>query len=515
MRKENKGTGQGGPASQLLREGMHDGDGPNLKTNQKKGHETGRDSTSISPEMKDERPGSGQSPEKNERDTPDEKNDGEGQGKRRDDRREQGKNGRRDDDSEDDAVGAAEASSGQVESIISESMAIMSVEEDLIALELRMSGQGDVEEQSGERADIYNHEVEEEFNALEMRHEAGSLERGHQRLSGHHRESPALLAEIEDIQPPLIQAREIYVNQNSEIQATQAVMASKAQVTAGAGSADGDSQQLMNAMFFESVLEESDLRKAFRLTSRAYQFITFIFEDLLKRKLRANGSKKEYFTQYVLLLLRISGEFTFSHSLRTQSLALNLARKAGISEKEVLEEIRLGALFCDIGELDERFAGSGEEDVKKIRQFLANQDFLMAGVLHDIGKIRIPKEILYKQGKLSDEEFKVMKMHPVYSEMILYPIEPLRHLCPVVRAHHEKWDGKGYPDGLSGAKIPVAARIIAIADVFDALVSDRPYKKGMPFPKARRILEEGRGTHFDPHLLDIFLSYITPLYEGL
>jgi HD-GYP domain-containing protein (c-di-GMP phosphodiesterase class II) len=150
---------------------------------------------------------------------------------------------------------------------------------------------------------------------------------------------------------------------------------------------------------------------------------------------------------------------------------------------------------------------------KDVREFLSSQELLAAGVLHDIGKIRIPQEILYKPGKLTEEEFKVMKMHPIFSAMMLYPVYPLRHLCPVVRGHHEKWDGKGYPDGLSGESIPVAARIIAIADVFDALISDRPYKKGMKWEKAKKIMVEGRGTHFDPDLLDLFLEQMTPIYE--
>ncbi len=104
-------------------------------------------------------------------------------------------------------------------------------------------------------------------------------------------------------------------------------------------------------------------------------------------------------------------------------------------------------------------------------------------------------------------------MHPIYSEQILYPVESLRFLCPVVRAHHERWDGKGYPDRTTGNAIPLEARIIAIADVFDALISDRPYKKGMPWSKVKNILQKGRGTHFDPELLDLFIALASPHYE--
>ncbi|MHC9538263.1 MAG: HD-GYP domain-containing protein [Vulcanimicrobiota bacterium] len=259
--------------------------------------------------------------------------------------------------------------------------------------------------------------------------------------------------------------------------------------------------------------EHEDSFKTFKMESRVYQFVSYICEDILKKKFGLHDFKKEYFTQYMCFLLRTSGDFTFSHSLRTQSLSLNLAKRAGIKDRTVLEQLRLGALFVDIGEMEYVFNDAPESKLDAIKGFLSDQDLLLAGVLHDIGKIKIPDSILYKPGKLSGEEFKVMRMHPIYSAMMLYPIQPLRHLCPVVRAHHEKWNGKGYPDGLAEEKIPVASRIIAIADVFDALISDRPYKKGMPWPKVKKIMLEGRGTHFDPDLLDIFMEYVTPLYE--
>jgi len=260
--------------------------------------------------------------------------------------------------------------------------------------------------------------------------------------------------------------------------------------------------------------EHEDSFKTFKMESRVYQFVSYICEDILKKRFGLHDFKKEYFTRYMCFLLRVSGDFTFSHSLRTQSLSLNLAKRAGIKDRTVLEQLRLGALFVDIGEMEFVFNDAPESKLDAVKGFLSDQDLLLAGVLHDIGKIKIPDSILYKPGKLTGEEFGVMRMHPIYSAMMLYPIYPLRHLCPVVRGHHEKWDGKGYPDGLEGENIPVAARIIAIADVFDALISDRPYKKGMPWPKVKKIMLEGRGTHFDPDLLDIFMDYVTPLYEA-
>lgn len=214
------------------------------------------------------------------------------------------------------------------------------------------------------------------------------------------------------------------------------------------------------------------------------------------------------------LILRLGGEFTYEHSTRVLDLALELADEVGIKDTATRKEISYGAVLCDIGEFD-LLLQSGDEPEKKSRQlesFLGGQDMLRAGLLHDIGKVNIPAEILYKPGKLTPEEYELMKMHPIFGEQIVRPIASLRYLCPTIRGHHERWDGKGYPDGLIGEAIPIAARIIAVADVFDALSAERPYKRGMEVDKVRRILAEGRGTHFDPTLVDSFLAIIDRRY---
>jgi len=315
------------------------------------------------------------------------------------------------------------------------------------------------------------------------------------------------------------QRKEIYLGEPEKIlpqKKTEELVSLKAQLMEKQQETKPD-RQLQDRDFGEEYIkythEHEDSFKTFKMESRVYQFVSYICEDILKKKFGLHDFKKEYFTKYMCFLLRTSGDFTFSHSLRTQSLSLNLAKRAGIKDRTVLEQLRLGALFVDIGEMEFVFNDAPDSKLDAIKGFLSDQDLLLAGVLHDIGKIKIPDSILYKPGKLSGEEFKVMRMHPIYSAMMLYPIQPLRHLCPVVRGHHEKWDGKGYPDGLAENNIPVASRIIAIADVFDALISDRPYKKGMPWLKVKKIMLEGRGTHFDPDLLDIFMEYVTPLYE--
>ena len=133
--------------------------------------------------------------------------------------------------------------------------------------------------------------------------------------------------------------------------------------------------------------------------------------------------------------------------------------------------------------------------------------------LHDVGKIAIPDRILHKPGGLDHEEREVMKSHVGHGQEILGRSPWLQDALSVVLCHHEMVAGKGYPRGIAGEEIPVTARIFAIADVFDALTSKRPYKTPFSYDEAMKILEEGRGMHFDPHLLDVFSRIARPLYE--
>ncbi len=162
--------------------------------------------------------------------------------------------------------------------------------------------------------------------------------------------------------------------------------------------------------------------------------------------------------------------YTKGHSTSVSRYSEALARAINLPENEV-ERIKIGAL------------------------------------LHDVGKIGIPENILKKPGKLDDQEWNVMKQHPVIgAEKVLEPNEALRDLIPIVKYHHERLDGKGYPEGLKGREIPLAARIVSVADAYHALVSDRPYRKGMPIEKACAILKEGAGTQWDTDLVRQFIS---------
>jgi HD-GYP domain-containing protein (c-di-GMP phosphodiesterase class II) len=138
-----------------------------------------------------------------------------------------------------------------------------------------------------------------------------------------------------------------------------------------------------------------------------------------------------------------------------------------------------------------------------------------SGLLHDIGKIGIPDGIINKPGALTAEEFGHIQMHPVVGDRIVAPMDGADVVLPVVRHHHEHWDGSGYPDGLRGEKIPLVARIIAVADVFEALISDRPYREKLPVEQAVGILRDEAGKTLEPKLVDTFISKVLPQIKHL
>ncbi|WP_129630416.1 HD-GYP domain-containing protein [Candidatus Oscillochloris fontis] len=162
---------------------------------------------------------------------------------------------------------------------------------------------------------------------------------------------------------------------------------------------------------------------------------------------------------------------THGHSERVTELTVRLARTMGIAEEEI-EHLRRGAL------------------------------------LHDIGKMGIPDSVLLKTGTLTDDEWALMRMHPIYSYELLQQIEFLRPALSIPISHHERWDGQGYPAGLKGEQIPLAARIFAVIDVWDALTNDRPYRKAWPPERARSYIAQQAGIHFDPEVVTVFLEHI-------
>ena len=133
------------------------------------------------------------------------------------------------------------------------------------------------------------------------------------------------------------------------------------------------------------------------------------------------------------------------------------------------------------------------------------------GIIHDIGKIGVPDSILLKPGPLDPDESLLMRQHPIIGERIVMPLRSATGLLPIVRNHHERYDGSGYPDRLAGEEIPVLARIVGVCDAFDALISDRPYRQGMSSQEAVEILKSGAGTQWDPSLVDLLVSELPAL----
>ncbi|TAM89656.1 response regulator [bacterium] len=171
-----------------------------------------------------------------------------------------------------------------------------------------------------------------------------------------------------------------------------------------------------------------------------------------------------------------------------------LARLAEYRDDETASHtVRMGN-FCAVVA---KHLGFSEQEQERI---------LLASPMHDIGKVGIPDEILLKPGKLTPEEWEVMKRHAEIGARILEdsPSEILREAATIAISHHEKYDGTGYPKGLKGDQIPIAGRICAISDVFDALTSKRPYKPAWPLDRALRIIDEGNGAHFDPMVVRAF-----------
>lgn len=130
------------------------------------------------------------------------------------------------------------------------------------------------------------------------------------------------------------------------------------------------------------------------------------------------------------------------------------------------------------------------------------------GILHDIGKIGVSEAILHKPGPLTPEEMAQMKLHPDIGARIVSQMRFARDVAPIIRWHHEYWDGSGYPSGLCGEEIPIGARIITIVDAYDAMTTDRPYRAALSFEEAIKRLHAGRGTQFDPQTLDVFLELL-------
>jgi len=202
------------------------------------------------------------------------------------------------------------------------------------------------------------------------------------------------------------------------------------------------------------VRDITDRKKAELALQKAHDELIFSYEATLKGWVRA---------------LDLRDNETEGHTQRVTKTVMMLAMAMGIKE-DGLANIRRGAL------------------------------------LHDIGKIGVPDGILHKPGPLSDDEWDIMRQHPVHARNMLAPIPFLQSSIEIPYGHHERWNGAGYPQGLKEDKIPIAARIFAVVDVWDALVSDRPYRKAWPESKVLKYLQDNAGIQFDPEVVKQFIS---------
>jgi ribonuclease P protein subunit RPR2 len=164
----------------------------------------------------------------------------------------------------------------------------------------------------------------------------------------------------------------------------------------------------------------------------------------------------------------------------------------------------------------ERVAAYGLEIARAAGSELAGHPEIEFGfLLHDVGKVAVPDAILYKPEPLSAEERRLMQRHPVIGDEILRDIHFLGEAKAVVRSHHERWDGSGYPDGLKGTDIPLAARVFAVADTLDALTTDRPYRPASPLAEGREAIAQESGSHFDPEVVTAFLTIPEEVLERI
>lgn len=205
-------------------------------------------------------------------------------------------------------------------------------------------------------------------------------------------------------------------------------------------------------------LKEREVLNAFLFLLKGYGALETQFYALFQEAIRS-----------IVSALEAKDPYTHGHSLRVSEYALLMGEAMKLSKAELLT-LELGAL------------------------------------LHDIGKIGTPEYILLKHGHLTKEEFEIMKKHPVQSAEILSHIELLKEVVPIVKYHQERMDGLGYPDGLKGEQIPLLCRIVYIADAFDAMTSDRPYRKALPVQQAYDELLRCSGDQFDPELVPLFIQ---------
>jgi putative nucleotidyltransferase with HDIG domain len=228
-----------------------------------------------------------------------------------------------------------------------------------------------------------------------------------------------------------------------------------------------------------AALAEQEARAAEK-ENQLQRYAADLRETFKEERARAQELRESYFATVRALTNAVEARdaYTGKHAERVAAYALELGAAVG-----------------------EQWAGSSEIE--------------FGFLLHDIGKVAVPDSILHKPEPLTPQERELIQLHPVTGWEIVRQVDFLGAASDVVRHHHERWDGDGYPDGLKGEDIPLTARVFAVADTFDALTTTRPYRLASPMAEARVLIEEARGTQFDPAVVDAFASMPDEVFERI
>ena len=251
-------------------------------------------------------------------------------------------------------------------------------------------------------------------------------------------------------------------------------------LTAGADQGAADECRMAGAHhYFFKPIKLDEFRHVLDTAARTYRLEreNQAYRSHLERAVRRQTNRvRRTFLSAIDSLVRTMEErdsYTAGHSLRVRCYALRLAEAVSLPPKQ--------------------------------RKLLS-----LAAKLHDIGKVGVPEAVLNKPDKLTEDEYRQVREHPVIGERILTPIIRSPEVLAAIRGHHERLDGSGYPDGLSGPRVPLLARLVAIPDCFDALTTSRAYRAALPLPEALEALRSGSGVHFDAELVQAFLSHVVP-----
>lgn len=271
-----------------------------------------------------------------------------------------------------------------------------------------------------------------------------------------------------------------------------------------------------------------------------FQVLDSTGEDVLQEKLFTIGREKRVWEEnwYIAYLIIVTAEILLFTIISIVSMILFAIRKNELEEQQIelekkvnekteelsLQQNKTKKLFVqtvtalsEAVDAKDRYTSGHSKRVAEYAQMIAQrmgkskeeqEEIHRAGLLHDVGKIRIPVDIINKSGKLTEEEFRTIKIHPVTGYHILRGISDSDVIAIGAKYHHERYDGKGYPNGLSGENIPEVARILGVADSYDAMTSNRSYRQALPQDVVRSEIEKGRGTQFDPAIADIMLQMI-------